>query len=84
MLITPLWVPNANNSTVDAAPVFNWSAIEVSIGIIIAGLIELGPLAAKYNIKGFESYAGDDTVMLTKPITHESRVDDYEMETRKM
>ncbi|KAK2005771.1 hypothetical protein LZ32DRAFT_596634 [Colletotrichum eremochloae] len=52
----------------DAAPVFTWSAIEVSIGIIIAGLIELGPLAAKYGLKGFESYTYPDTTFpQTKP-----------------
>ncbi|OHF03207.1 hypothetical protein CORC01_01591 [Colletotrichum orchidophilum] len=83
-LVALVKLKGSKDMLLDAAPVFNWSAIEVSIGIIIAGLIELGPLAAKYNIKGFESYAGDDTILLTKPTTHELRVDDYEMETRKM
>lgn len=59
--------------TVDAAPVFTWSAIEVSIGIIIAGLIELGPLGAKYGVKGFESFAP------SKPISN-----DYEMSAGKL
>jgi hypothetical protein len=40
--------------TVDAAPVFLWSAVEVSIGISVAGIIELRPLMRKYNVKGFE------------------------------
>ncbi|KAH8755152.1 hypothetical protein BGZ57DRAFT_38811 [Hyaloscypha finlandica] len=38
----------------DAAPVFLWSALEVSIGISVAGIIELQPLMKKYNVKGFE------------------------------
>lgn len=41
----------------DAAPVFTWSAVEVSIGICVAGIMELGPLMNKYNVKGFEYYA---------------------------
>jgi hypothetical protein len=41
----------------DAAPVFTWSAVEVSIGICVAGIMELGPLMHKYNVKGFEYYA---------------------------
>jgi len=55
-------------STVDAAPVFVWSSIEVSIGICVAGILELGPLMRKFNAKGFEDYADfanlgdDDTV----------------------
>ncbi|CAG8954993.1 hypothetical protein HYFRA_00008682 [Hymenoscyphus fraxineus] len=49
----------------DAAPVFWWSAAEVSIGIIVAGILELGPLMRKMNVKGFEDYTmfatlGDD------------------------
>ncbi|CZS99088.1 hypothetical protein WAI453_008381 [Rhynchosporium graminicola] len=54
----------------DAAPVFTWSAVEVSIGLVIAGLLELGPLMAKYNFKGFDDYShfghlgDDDTVKL--------------------
>ncbi|KAL2075933.1 hypothetical protein VTL71DRAFT_876 [Oculimacula yallundae] len=54
----------------DAAPVFTWSAVEVSIGLIVAGLLELGPLMAKYGAKGFDSYSrfgtlgDDDTVKL--------------------
>ncbi|KAK1977365.1 hypothetical protein LZ30DRAFT_784926 [Colletotrichum cereale] len=69
----------------DAAPVFTWSAIEVSIGIIIAGLIELGPLAAKYRIKGFESYAYTDdiTIRRTKP-NNVSGIEEYEMRPGKM
>ncbi|PMD37956.1 hypothetical protein L207DRAFT_491555 [Hyaloscypha variabilis F] len=38
----------------DAAPVFLWSALEVSIGISVAGIIELRPLMRKLNVKGFE------------------------------
>ncbi|KUJ09215.1 uncharacterized protein LY89DRAFT_280048 [Mollisia scopiformis] len=38
----------------DAAPVFLWSAVEVSIGIAVAGILELRPLMRKYNVKGFE------------------------------
>ena len=38
----------------DAAPVFLWSALEVSIGISVAGIIELRPLMRKLNIRGFE------------------------------
>lgn len=38
----------------DAAPVFLWSAVEVSIGISVAGIIELRPLMKKYNVKGFQ------------------------------
>ncbi|CAG8974285.1 hypothetical protein HYALB_00010353 [Hymenoscyphus albidus] len=49
----------------EAAPVFWWSAAEVSIGIIVAGILELGPLMRKMNVKGFEDYTmfatlGDD------------------------
>lgn len=43
--------------TVDAAPVFVWSSVEVSIGISVAGILELGPLMRKWNVKGFEDYA---------------------------
>ena len=55
---------------VDAAPVFTWSAVEVSIGLIVAGLLELGPLMARYGAKGFDHYSrfatlgDDDTVKL--------------------
>jgi rhodopsin domain-containing protein len=38
----------------DAAPVFLWSALEVSIGISVAGIIELRPLMKKWGVKGFE------------------------------
>lgn len=56
-----------------------WSAVEVSIGIVIAGLIELGPLAAKLGLKGFESYARlDDFHMPTKPISGPI-IEEYEM-----
>jgi hypothetical protein len=44
-------------SKVDAAPVFLWSAVEVSIGIFVAGILELRPLLGKYNVKGFENYS---------------------------
>ncbi|GKT52587.1 uncharacterized protein ColSpa_12768 [Colletotrichum spaethianum] len=66
------------------APVFNWSAIEVSIGIIIAGLIELGPLAAKFGIGGFENYASDDDRYPLTKNTHESNFQEYEMDSRKV
>ncbi|KAH0438524.1 hypothetical protein CcaCcLH18_03231 [Colletotrichum camelliae] len=72
-LIALIKLKGSNDQLLDAAPVFTWSAIEVSIGIIIAGLIELGPLAAKYGIKGFESFAP------SKPIS-----EDYEMSTGKL
>lgn len=39
----------------DAAPVFLWSAAEVSIGISVAGILELSPLMRRYNVKGFEA-----------------------------
>lgn len=45
------------NPKVDAVPVFTWSAVEVSLGIMAAGILELGPLMRKYNVKGFEAYA---------------------------
>lgn len=38
----------------DAAPVFLWSAVEVSIGIMAAGIIELSPLMRRWGVKGFE------------------------------
>lgn len=38
----------------DAAPVFLWSGVEVSIGISAAGILELAPLMRRYNVKGFE------------------------------
>ncbi|CAI0652186.1 unnamed protein product [Colletotrichum noveboracense] len=72
-LIALIKLKGSDDQLLDAAPVFTWSAIEVSIGIIIAGLIELGPLAAKYGVKGFESFAP------SKPIS-----DDYEMSTGKL
>ncbi len=45
------------HSTVDAQPVFLWSAVEVSIGICIAGILEMSPLMQKWNVKGFEDYS---------------------------
>lgn len=63
---------------------FTWSAVEVSIGIVIAGLIELGPLAAKYGIKGFESYAElDDQEVPMKNMTGFG-TSEYEMDSRKI
>lgn len=41
-------------SIVDAAPVFLWSAVEVSIGISVAGIIELRPLMQRFRVRGFE------------------------------
>jgi hypothetical protein len=41
-------------SKVDAAPVFLWSAVEVSIGISVAGILELRPLMQRYRVQGFE------------------------------
>ncbi|CZR64569.1 uncharacterized protein PAC_14467 [Phialocephala subalpina] len=39
----------------DAAPVFLWSAAEVSIGISVAGILELRPLMQRFQVKGFEA-----------------------------
>ncbi|RDW85146.1 hypothetical protein BP6252_02736 [Coleophoma cylindrospora] len=47
----------SSDALFDAAPVFEWSVVEVSIGICVAGILELGPLMRKYNVKGFESYS---------------------------
>ncbi|TQN67046.1 hypothetical protein CSHISOI_08396 [Colletotrichum shisoi] len=78
-LVALVKLKNSNDQLLDAAPVFMWSAVEVSIGIVIAGLIELGPLAAKLGLKGFESYARlDDFHMPTKPISGPI-VEEYEM-----
>ncbi|CAL3972264.1 hypothetical protein PZA11_004573 [Diplocarpon coronariae] len=63
---------NSKDQLYDAAPVFTWSAVEVSIGIIIAGLIEMGPLMAKWGFPGFDSYnrfaslGDEDTVKLQR------------------
>ena len=60
------------NLTVDAAPVFTWSTVEVSIGLVVAGVIELGPLMAKLGFQGFDYCStfvrtgDDDTVQLNK------------------
>ncbi|WYZ38500.1 hypothetical protein EsH8_III_000414 [Colletotrichum jinshuiense] len=88
-LVALVKLKGSKDQLVDAAPVFTWSAIEVSIGIIIAGLIELGPLAAKYGIKGFESYAStldydSDDSQLSKNAIEESSIPEYEKETGKM
>ncbi|GJC80055.1 hypothetical protein ColLi_02893 [Colletotrichum liriopes] len=83
-LVALVKLKGSTDQLLDAAPVFTWSAIEVSIGIIIAGLIELGPLAAKYGIKGFESYADtDERHLLAKP-NDTSSIQEYEMNTGKM
>ncbi|KZL63368.1 p-type atpase [Colletotrichum incanum] len=83
-LVALVKLKGSTDQLLDAAPVFTWSAIEVSIGIIIAGLIELGPLAAKYGIRGFESYADtDERHLLTKP-NDVSSIQEYEMGTGKM
>ena len=37
----------------DAADVFLWSFIEVSLGITVAGLLELAPLMQRLRFKGF-------------------------------
>ena len=56
-------------SPVDAAPVFLWSAVEVSIGIMAAGILELSPLMRRYNVKGFEeSWEQMDEFSDTRPI----------------
>lgn len=68
--LPPITIPT-NKRTVNASPVFTYSNVEVCIGLIIAGLIELGPLMAKYNAKGFDYYSstssfnalGDDEEM---------------------
>ncbi|KAF9877961.1 hypothetical protein CkaCkLH20_04537 [Colletotrichum karsti] len=84
-LVALVKLKGSKDQLADAAPVFNWSAIEVSIGIIIAGLIELGPLAAKYGLQGFESYAEieDDQVPM-KPINRATSSPDYEIGAGKM
>jgi hypothetical protein len=39
----------------DAADVFLWSFLEVSLGITVAGVLELGPLMQKLGVRGFEN-----------------------------
>jgi hypothetical protein len=58
---------------VDAAPVLLWSAVEVSIGISAAGIIELAPLMRKLHVKGFEgSFDKLDEDSDTRPIRLQS------------
>ncbi|EFQ36797.1 hypothetical protein CGRA01v4_13193 [Colletotrichum graminicola] len=83
-LVALVKLTSSNDQLYDAAPVFTWSAIEVSIGIIIAGLIELGPLAAKYRLKGFESYVYIDETFSRKKRNDESGIEGYEMRPGKM
>lgn len=45
-----------------AAPVFLWSGVEVSIGIMIAGAMECGPLMAAWGVKGFESFGSTNNM----------------------
>jgi len=44
----------------DAADVFLWSFIEVSLGITVAGLLELAPLLQRLHVTGFESFDSAD------------------------
>ncbi|KAF6798824.1 hypothetical protein CSOJ01_12621 [Colletotrichum sojae] len=82
-LVALVKLKGSSDQLADAAPVFTWSAVEVSIGIVIAGLIELGPLAAKYGVKGFESYAElDDQEVPMKNMT--GFAPEYEMDSRKI
>ncbi|KAK2036548.1 hypothetical protein LZ31DRAFT_615152 [Colletotrichum somersetense] len=83
-LVALVKLAHSRDQLFDAAPVFTWSAIEVSIGIIIAGLIELGPLAAKYRLKGFESYAYSDVAFARTKRNNESGIEEYEMRRGKM
>jgi hypothetical protein len=39
--------------------VFLWSTVEVSIGISVAGIIELGPLMRRFKVKGFDKPVED-------------------------
>lgn len=43
----------------DAADVFTWSITEISIGFIVANLLELAPLLRRWGVRGFsdESHA---------------------------
>ncbi|KAK1991494.1 hypothetical protein LX36DRAFT_619147 [Colletotrichum falcatum] len=83
-LVALVKLTHSHDQLFDAAPVFTWSAIEVSIGIIIAGLIELGPLAAKYGLKGFESYTDADDAFSRTKRNNKSRVEEYEMRPGKI
>ncbi|KAK2052252.1 hypothetical protein LY76DRAFT_598754 [Colletotrichum caudatum] len=83
-LVALVKLAHSSDQLFDAAPVFTWSAIEVSIGIIIAGLIELGPLAAKYKLKGFESYAYSDVAFSRTKRNNESGIEEYEMRRGKI
>ncbi|KAK2030341.1 hypothetical protein LX32DRAFT_586817 [Colletotrichum zoysiae] len=83
-LVALVKLTHSQDQLFDAAPVFTWSAIEVSIGIIIAGLIELGPLAAKYRVKGFESYAYSDVAFAGTKRNNESGIEEYEMRRGKI
>ncbi|KAJ5037548.1 uncharacterized protein L3040_007720 [Drepanopeziza brunnea f. sp. 'multigermtubi'] len=56
-LFALLKLQKSTDQLYDAAPVFSWSAVEVSIGLIIAGLIELGPLMARLGFPGFDMYS---------------------------
>ncbi|KAH8670169.1 hypothetical protein BGZ60DRAFT_469565 [Tricladium varicosporioides] len=60
----------------DAADVFLWSFLEVSLGITVAGILELSPLMQRLGVKGFENVEGsfkeidDDThrlVVISRP-----------------
>lgn len=43
----------------DAADVFIWSVVEVSLGVVVAGIMELRPLLQRYNVPGFEKKVPD-------------------------
>ncbi|KAH8599177.1 hypothetical protein B0O99DRAFT_504861 [Bisporella sp. PMI_857] len=66
----------------DAADVFLWSFLEVSLGITVAGILELSPLMQRLGVKGFENVEGsfkeirDDThrlVVIGKPMSFDDR-----------
>ncbi|EPE33650.1 hypothetical protein GLAREA_06663 [Glarea lozoyensis ATCC 20868] len=65
----------------DAADVFLWSFLEVSLGITVAGILELAPLMQRLGVKGFENVGNnfvdidDDThrlVVIGKPKSFDS------------
>jgi hypothetical protein len=65
----------------DAADVFLWSFLEVSLGITVAGVLELGPLMQRFGVRGFENVGSslkdmeDDThrlVVIGKPKSFDS------------
>lgn len=65
----------------DAADVFLWSFLEVSLGITVAGILELSPLMQRLGVKGFEDVEGSfsdidkDTIRLVA-IGHPKQFDE--------